>query len=155
MRQRIHALLVVLVISTMQMMAQQMTVSLNGGDELKFAEDYTSCKITFSNGQMLVHVDGAVKNTLAIKDIRNIFFYGVDASIDAVQDNRMIVYSATTEELTVKATPGTVVAIYHANGVRALHRVQTIATSVVSMAHLPEGVYIAVVGNETFKFVKQ
>ena len=82
MRRRTYIFLVILLVSAVQMRAQQMAVALSDGNELKFAENYTSCKITFSDVNMLLHVDGAVKNTIGVKDINRIYFYSVDANVD-------------------------------------------------------------------------
>lgn len=155
MKRSVYLFLAILFASAMQMRAQQMAVALSGGNELKFEENYTSCKITFSNGQMLLHVDGAVKNTIGIKDIDHIYFYSVDTGIEELQNKDIVAYSAATEELRVHAQPGTTVAVYHANGALALSQMQTIAGTPVSVAHLPAGTYVAVVRNVTLKFVKR
>lgn len=155
MKQRIYFFLVMLVASVVQMRAQQMAVALNDGSEVMFEEGYTSCKLTFSNGQMLVHVDGTVKNTIGVKDINRIYFYTIDSSVDKVQYENGAVYSALTEELVINAQPGTVVTICQMNGAQVLYHIHTIAATPVSVALLPEGVYVAVVGGETLKFVKR
>lgn len=155
MKRPVYLFLAILFASAMQLRAQQMAVALSDGNELKFAEGYTSCKITFSDGQMLLHVDGAVKNTIGIKDINRIYFYSVDASVDELLGKEVVVYSAATEELLVHAQPGTAVAVYQVNGMLALSRVQTIASTPINVAHLPAGTYVAVVGNVTLKFVKR
>ena len=155
MKRPVYLFLSILFASAMQMRAQQMAVALSDGNELKFEENYTSCKITFSDGQMLLHVDGTVKNTIGIKDINRIYFYSVDAGVDEPQGRDVVTYSAATEELLVHAQPGTAVAVYHANGALALSQMQTIAGTPVSVAHLPAGTYVAVVRNVTLKFVKR
>ena len=155
MKRPVYLFLAILFASAMQMRAQQMAVALSDGNELKFEENYTSCKITFSDGQMLFHVDGAVKNTIGIKDINRIYFYSADAGVDELQGKDVVTYSAATEELLVHAQPGTIVAVYHANGALALAQMQTIAGTPVSVAHLPAGTYVAVVRNVTLKFVKR
>ena len=152
---RAYIFLAILLASVVQMRAQQLAVAFNDGGEVKFEENYTSCKITFSNGQMLFHVDGAVKNTIGIKDISRIYFYGVDAHVDEMQNKDIVKYSAVTEELGIHAQPGTAVALYQTYGSLVLSRVQTIASAPISMAHLPAGVYMVVVGSKTLKFVKQ
>lgn len=155
MKQTVFVFLAMLFISVVQMRAQQMTVALNNGDELKFEENYTSSKITFSDGQLLFHVDGAVKQTIGIKDINRIFFYTIDASVDEVQNKDIVAYSAATEELVIHAQPGTAVSVYQANGTLALSQMQTIAATPICVTHLPAGTYVAVVGNVTLKFVKR
>ena len=155
MKQRAYIFLAVLFAVVAQMRAQQMVVALNDGAEVKFEENYTSSKITFSNGQMIFHVDGVVKSAIDNKDVHRIYFYDVNAHVGEVQDKDLVAYSAATEELIAHVQPGTVVAIYHVNGSLALSRVQTIAATPVSVTHLPAGTYVAVVGNVTLKFVKQ
>ena len=155
MRKRIYIFLGILFFAVAQMRAQQMAVEFNAGGEVKFEECYTHSKITFSNGQMMFHVDGAVKSTIDIKDVNRIYFYGSNAHVDEVLDKELVIYSADAKALFVRANPGTAVAIYHANGSLILSRVQTIASLPISVAHLPAGAYIAVVENVTLKFVKQ
>lgn len=154
MRRKIYLCLAILIASVAQMRAQQMAVALNDGGELRFEENYTSCQITFSDGQLLLHVDGAVKSTIGIKDIDNIYFYAIDTSVNELKSRDGVEYSAATETLIVYAQPGTVIAVYNASGALALAHVQTIAAAPLSVAHLSEGVYIAVVGGKTFKFIK-
>lgn len=132
-----------------------MVVHTDGG-ETKFEEvDYASCRITFSNGRMVFHVGDAVKQSFDIMDIRRVSFYGVRTGVAPLAGEPVVTYSAVSETLQVYACPGTSVTVYHLNGARALSRVQTIASSSVSVAHLPAGMYVAVVGSETLKFVKQ
>lgn len=154
MRRKIYLCLAILIASVAPMSAQQMAVALNDGGELRFEENYTSCQITFSNGQLLLHVDGAVKSTIGIKDIDRIYFYAVDASVDEMESRDGVEYSAATETLIVHAQPGTTIAVFDASGALVLAHVQTIAATPISVAHLSEGVYIAVVGGKTLKFVK-
>ena len=155
MKRRAYIFFAILLASVVQMRAQQMAVAFNDGGEVKFEESHTSSKITFSNGKMIFHVDGAVKSTIDIKDVNRIYFYGSNAHIDEVLDKELMVYSADAEALLVHTNPGTAVAIYHANGSLILSRVQTIASTPISVAHLSAGTYVAVVGNVTLKFVKQ
>ena len=139
----------------MQMSAQQLGVLLSDGGEIKFDEDIAASKITFSNGQMLFHVGNTVKSTIDIKEIDRLFFYGVQGNVDTMPGEELATYSAARQELTVNAQPGTTVNVYHANGARVLTYVQTIAATPISVAHLPAGVYVVVVGSENLKFVKQ
>lgn len=155
MKRRIYILLAIVIASVVQMRAQQMAVALSGGNELKFEENYTSCKITFSNGQMLFHVDGMVKSTISVKDINHIYFYTIDTSVDEMSGDDVVAYSAATGELVVHANPGAAVAVYYANGTQVLSHIQTIANAPISVSHLPAGTYVAVVGNVILKFVKQ
>ena len=150
----LHVLLVLLFAGVMQVHAQQMIVHTAGG-ETKFEElDYTSCKMTFSNGQMEFHVGDAVKNTIAIKDIQRISFYGLQSGVATLSDENVLVYSSETESLVACVQPGASVVVYSIDGTRVLSHVQTITSSVINVAHLPAGVYVAVTGNETLKFVR-
>lgn len=155
MKRNIYLILALLFMGTMQMSAQQLGVLLSDGGEIKFDEDITTSKITFSNGQMLFHVGNTVKSTIDIKEIDRLFFYGVQGNVDTMPGEELATYSAARQELTVNAQPGTTVNVYHANGARVLTYVQTIAATPISVAHLPAGVYVVVVGSENLKFVKQ
>lgn len=152
---RAYIFFVILFTAVAQMEAQQVAVAFKDGAEVMFEESYLSSKITFLNGKMLFHVDGVVKNAIDIKEINRIYFYDVNAHIDEMPNKDVVAYSAVTEELGIHAQPGTAVALYHTNGSLVLSRVQTIASAPISLAHLPAGVYMVVVGSKTLKFVKQ
>ena len=157
MKRNIYLILALLFMGTVQVSAQQLGVLLNDGDEVKFDEymNIATAKITFSNGQLLFHVGNTVKSTIDIKEIDRLFFYGVQGNVDTMPGEELATYSAARQELTVNAQPGTTVNVYHANGARVLTYVQTIAATPISVAHLPAGVYVVVVGSENLKFVKQ
>ena len=154
MKRNLYLILALLFVDSMQLSAQQMAVAFNNGGELMLEEDYTKCKITFSNGEMLFQVNEKVIETIEIKDISRIYFYDVDASVDAMQGDEPATYSAAREELVVHAQPGAVVTVYHVSGAKVLSHIQTIANTSISVAHLPAGAYVVVIGGKTLKFVK-
>ena len=156
MRRNLYLAFALLFVGIVQASAQQLIVQTNNGVETKFEElDYALCKITFENGSMHFHVGGTVKNTMAIKDIQRISFYGLQGSgIEMVPNADSITYSSATESLAVNVQPGVIVMVYRIDGTHVLSHVQTIASSSVSVEHLPAGAYIVVAGSETLKFVK-
>lgn len=153
MKRNIYFILALLLLGVVQVKAQQMAVVTAEGTTEYTHRPYTSGKITFADGKMLFHQDGKVVDTHNIKDISRIYFYETSA-IDAVQGEQVIAYSPAAEELRVNASFG-VVFVYQLDGTRVLSQSQTIATSTISVAHLPAGVYVATIGRETLKFVKQ
>lgn len=153
MKRNLYLILSLLFIGTAQMRAQQMAVVTPEGTTEYTHRPYTSGKITFADGKMLIHHDGKVIGTHNIKSISRIYFFET-RGIDAIQTQQPITYSPTTEELHINASFG-VVSVYQLNGTRVLSQPQTIATPTISVAHLPAGVYVATIGRETLKFVKQ
>ena len=152
MKRNLHLILALLLLGVGQIRAQQVAVVTAEGTTEYTHRPYTSGKITFADGKMLFHHDGKVIGTHNIKDISRIYFFET-RGIDAVQDKQPITYSPTTEELHINAFG--VVSVYQLNGTRVLSQPQTIATSTISVAHLPAGVYVATIGRETLKFVKK
>ena len=75
------------------------------------------------------------------KDVEKLFFY-ITGSVDKIQKNKVVSYSSDCEELSVNSPVGTSVVVYHVNGNRVLSHLQTIASSTISVAHLPAGIYI-------------
>ena len=69
MKRNLYLLFALLLTGTLNMSAQQLAVTLNDGGMRQFNEIHGICKITFSNGQMLFHVNDAVESTIAIKDM--------------------------------------------------------------------------------------
>lgn len=154
MKRNLYLILALLLLGVVQVRAQQIAV-VTADKTTEYAQwPYESAKITFTNGQMLFHYDGNVVGTFNIKDVEKLFFY-ITGSVDKIQKNKVVSYSSDCEELSVNSPVGTSVVVYHVNGNRVLSHLQTIASSTISVAHLPAGIYMVVIGSETLKFVKQ
>lgn len=154
MKRNFYLFFVLLLLGVVQVRAQQIAVVTADKTTEYGHYPYDNAKITFSNGQMLFHYDGNVVGTFNIKDVEKLFFY-ITGSVDKIQKNKVVSYSSDCEELSVNSPVGTSVVVYHVNGNRVLSHLQTIASSTISVAHLPAGIYMVVVGSETLKFVKQ
>lgn len=154
MKRNLYLILALLLLGVVQARAQQIAVVTADKTTEYGHYPYDNAKITFSNGQMLFHYDGNVVGTFNIKDVEKLFFY-ITGSVDKIQKNKVVSYSSDCEELSVNSPVGTSVVVYHVNGNRVLSHLQTIASSTISVAHLPAGIYMVVVGSETLKFVKQ
>lgn len=154
MKRNFYLFFVLLLLGVVQARAQQIAVVTADKTTEYGYYPYDNAKITFSNGQMLFHYDGNVVGTFNIKDVEKLFFY-ITGSVDKIQKNKVVSYSSDCEELSVNSPVGTSVVVYHVNGNRVLSHLQTIASSTISVAHLPAGIYMVVVGGETLKFVKQ
>lgn len=154
MKRYLYLILALLLLGVVQVRAQQIAVVTADKTTEYGHYPYDNAKITFSNGQMLFHYDGNVVGTFNIKDVEKLFFY-LTGSMDEIQKNKVVAYSSDCEELSVNSPVGTSVVVYHVNGSRVLSHLQTIASSTISVAHLPAGIYMVVVGSETLKFVKQ
>ena len=154
MKRNLYLILALLLLGVVQVRAQQIAVVTADKTTEYGHYPYDNAKITFSNGQMLFHYDGNVVGTFNIKDVEKLFFY-ITGSVDEIQKNKVVSYSSDCEELSVNSPVGTSVVVYHVNGNRVLSHLQTIASSTISVAHLPAGIYMVVVGSKTLKFVKQ
>lgn len=154
MKRNLYLMLALLFMGTLQVSAQKMFVALHDNTEIMLDEDIMDAKITFSDGKMLFHVNNAVKNTFEIKDIKKIYSVTY-SSIETMDIPNKIEYSSVKQKLVVQNAPGAVIAVYHVSGTQVLSCVQRIAAAPISVAHLPAGTYVAVVGSETLKFVKQ
>lgn len=155
MKRNLYLLFALLLTGTLNMSAQQLAVTLNDGGMRQFDENPGICKITFSNGQMLFHVNDAVESTIAIKDIQRMVFYAYHASVDDMETKDNIVYNPVSAELVANVAPGTVIKIYRTCGECVLSGIQTVAAPAINLAHLSAGTYIVVAGSETLKFVKR
>lgn len=159
MKRNIYLILALLFMGAVQVRAQGesfvITVKENSGafNELWSSSPISTCKLTFSDGQMMFYENGVLKSTFNIKDIDGMGFYN-SQSVEPAVAMDLIDYLPVTEELVVNSQPGTLVAIYGVDGRKVGSKLLTIATDVVSVEHLPEGVYVAVAGGQTLKFVK-
>lgn len=155
MKRIFYLFLALLLLGVVQARAQQIAVTFNDGGMWQFDECPGDCKITFSNGQMLFHVNDAVESTIAIKDIQRMVFYAYHASVDDMEVRNSIVYNPISAELVADVAPGTAIKIYRTSGECVLSRIQTVAAPAINLAHLSAGTYIVVAGSETLKFVKR
>lgn len=158
MKRNLYLILALLLLGVVQVRAQEVFVitvgDKNGGEnELWSSSSINNCKLTFANGQMMFYEDGAVKATFNVKDLFGMHF-SISQDIESVTARNKVVYTAASEELMVNTQPGTLVEVYHADGKRVCSQILTVATNVISLAHLPAGLYVAVAGGETLKFVK-
>ena len=154
MKCNLYLILALFFMGTVQVSAQKMVVALSDDTQILLDEDITTAKITFSDGKMFFHVNDAVKNTFEIKDINRIYTPRY-SSVEALDVPNKLAYLSASQELVVEAAPGAVVTLYYANGAKALSRIQPIASTPISVAHLPAGAYVVVVGGKTLKFVKR
>lgn len=154
MKRNLYLILALLFLGSVQISAQKMVVALNNNTEVFLDEDITTSKITFSEGKMLFHVNNVVKNSFKIMDIKKIYSPRY-SFVEALDVPNKLAYLSASQELVVEADPGTVAIVYYANGAMALSHIQTIASTPISVAHLPAGAYVVVVGGKTLKFVKQ
>ena len=155
MKRNLYLIFALLLLGVAQARAQQIAVTFNDGGMFQFDEYPGDCKITFSNGQMLFHVNDAVKSTIAIKDILRMVFYEYHASVDDMEARNSMVYNPISAELVANVAPGTAINIYRTCGECVLSRIQTVAAPAINLAHLSAGTYIVVAGSETLKFVKR
>ena len=157
MKRNLYLLFALLLTGAVQVKAQGFVITVKdksgAATELWSSSSVSACKLTFADGQMKFHEGDAVKSTFKIKDIAGMGFYtsqGVESAVAAAG----VSYAAATEQLVVNAASGTVVAIYSADGKKAYSHMVTISANVISVAHLPAGMYVAVAGGETLKFMK-
>ena len=157
MKRNLYLMLALLLAGAVQVKAQDFVITVKDKSgattELWSSSSVSACKLTFADGQMKFHEGDAVKSTFKIKDIAGMGFY-TSQGVESAVAGTGVSYASVTEELVVNAVPGTVVAIYSVNGKKAYSHMVTISTNVISVAHLPVGMYVAVVGGETLKFVK-
>lgn len=157
MKRNLYLLFALLLAGVVQMKAQDFVITVKDKSgattELWSNSSIGACKLTFVNGQMKFHEGDVVKSTFKIKDMAGMGFY-TSQGVESAVAGAGVSYAAATEQLVVNAVPGTVVTVYSVDGQKAYSHMVTISTNVISVAHLPAGVYVAVAGGETLKFVK-
>lgn len=158
MKRNLYLILALLLLGVVQVRAQEQFVitveNKKGGlNELWSSSPIGACKLTFVDGQMRFLEGDAVKATFNIKDLSGLNF-SISQDIESVTAKNRMVYTASSEELMVNTQPGTLVEVYHADGKKVCSQILTVATNVISLAHLHAGLYVAVAGGETLKFVK-
>lgn len=157
MKRNLYLLFALLLAGAVQVKAQDFVITVKDKSgattELWSSSSIGACKLTFVDGQMKFHEGDAVKSTFKIKDIADMGFY-TSQGVESAVAEAGVSYAAATEQLVVNAVPGTVVTVYSVDGKKAYSHMVTISSNVISVAHLPAGIYVAVAGGETLKFVK-
>lgn len=108
-------------------------------------------KITFENGNVVLHSTTGEKTTTAMSSVGSMYIAPTVTSVELVHSDGAIVWDGTT--LRVNQGSATV-EVFNASGTRVMHQSLN-ANNEASLSHLPQGVYIIRTGGQSLKVVKK
>ena len=150
---RAYISLILLMLATLPTMAQQIIVEKGGNKEsIEFAK---LDKITISGTTVkILQTDGTATDT-SMGDIDRICFSNY-SNIENMEagENGLITY-ISNDAIAVNCKAGEGVVIYNIIGTELICIRQKSANGIISIAHLPKGIYIIKSNDQTAKFVKR
>lgn len=134
-------------------MAQQMLID-RGGVENEIIELNSLKEITFNGPSVNVEqIDGTTSGT-PMADISRIYF-GDFSTIEDLKKNEDLIEQLPGEKIAINCPAGTVVTIYSITGSLVLStRIETEGGQ-ISVANIPQGIYIVKANDRTAKFVRR
>ena len=134
-------------------MAQQMLID-RGGVENEIIELNSLKEITFNGPSVNVEqIDGTTSGT-PMADISRIYF-GDFSTIEDLKKNEDLIEQLPGEKIAINCPAGTVVTIYSITGSLVLStRIETEGGH-ISVANIPQGIYIVKANDRTAKFVRR
>jgi hypothetical protein len=108
-------------------------------------------KITFENGNVVLHSTTGEKTTTAMSSVGSMYIAPTATSVELVHSDGTIAWDGTT--LRVNQGSATV-EVFNASGTRVMHQILN-ASNEASLSHLPQGVYIIRTGGQSLKVVKK
>ena len=134
-------------------MAQQMLID-RGGVENEIIELNSLKEITFNGPSVNVEqIDGTTSCT-PMADISRIYF-GDFSTIEDLKKNEDLIEQLPGEKIAINCPAGTVVTIYSITGSLVLStRIETEGGH-ISVANIPQGIYIVKANDRTAKFVRR
>ena len=134
-------------------MAQQMLID-RGGVENEIIELNSLKEITFNGPSVNVEqIDGTTSGT-PMADISRIYF-GDFSTIEDLKKNEDLIEQLPGEKIAINCPAGTVVTIYSITGSLVLStRIETEGGQ-ISVANIPQGIYIVKENDRTAKFVRR
>lgn len=134
--------------------AQQMLIDRQGGENDIISLDNLE-KITFNGTTVNIEQTNGTKSCAAMGDINRIYFGDFTSIEDVKPQERELVTYITRDEITINCAAETMVTIYDVIGSQVLCVRLKADCGKVSIANLPQGIYIVKAGNQTAKIIKR
>ena len=134
-------------------MAQQILIEKGGNTET--VEFNNLDKITFSSDTVKILQTNGTEFTASMGEIERIHFSNY-SSIDEVGVQKENIFNYISNDcIAINCNAGDIVRIYNIIGNQLMCVRQKSANSIISIADLPQGIYIIKINDQTAKFVKR
>ena len=137
-------------VATAQHMVVEMTDSNNQVVKLESLQ-----QITFDGTIVNIEQTDGTKSSTSMGDIERIYFGDLSSIADMPAHSENLVEYLTTDEIAINSETGSTVVIYGLTGTQLLTRRIDTQGEAVSIAGLPQGIYIVKANGRTTKIIKR
>ena len=146
----IISLLAIAGTATAQHMVVEMTDSNNQVVKLESLR-----QITFNGTTVNIEQTDGTKSSASMGDIERIYFGDLSSIADINAQSGNLVEYLTTDEIAINSEAGSMVTIYNLTGAQLLTRRIDTQGEAISIAGLPQGIYIVKANGRTTKIIKR
>ena len=133
--------------------AQHMVVETAGGNEVFTLENLK--QITFNGTTVNIEQSNGEKSSASMGDIKRIYFDDMSSIADVnAQGNNLVEY-LSHDEIAINSEAGSMVTVYSLTGAQLLTRRIDAQGETISIAGLPQGIYIIKAEERTTKIIKR
>ena len=137
-------------VATAQHMVVEMTDSNNQVVKLESLR-----QITFNGTTVNIEQTNGTKSSASMGDIERIYFADLSSIADINSQDENLVTYISTDEIAINCNGGSLVAIYNLTGAQLLTRRIDVQGEAISIAGLPQGIYIVKANERTTKIIKR
>ena len=137
-------------VATAQHMVVEMTDSNNQVVKLESLR-----QITFNGTTVNIEQTDGTKSSTSMGNIGRIYFGDLSSIADMPAHSENLVEYLTTDEIAINSEAGSMVTIYNLTGAQLLTRRIDAEGETISIADLPQGIYIVKANERTTKIIKR
>ena len=137
-------------VATAQHMVVEMTDSNNQVVKLENLK-----QITFNGTTVNIEQTDGTKSSTSMGNIGRIYFGDLSSIADMPAHSENLVEYLTTDEIAINSEAGSMVTIYNLTGAQLLTRRIDTQGEAISIAGLPQGIYIVKANGRTTKIIKR
>ncbi|MBO5921482.1 MAG: T9SS type A sorting domain-containing protein [Bacteroidaceae bacterium] len=134
-------------------MAQQILIEKGGNTETVEFENLD--KITFNGTTVKILQTNGIETSASMGEIERIHFSNYSNIDDITVQKENIFNYISNDCIAINCNAGDIVRIYNIIGNQLMCVRQKSANSIISIANLPQGIYIIKINDQTAKFVKR
>ena len=133
--------------------AQHMVVETAGGNEV-FTLDNLK-QITFNGTTVNIEQSNGAKSSASMGDIKRIYFDDMSSIADINAQGGDLVEYLSHDDIAINSEAGSMVTVYSLTGAQLLTRRIDTQGETISIAGLPQGIYIVKANGRTTKIIKR
>lgn len=133
--------------------AQHMVVEKNGHESEVITLDNLE-QITFNGTTVNIEQTDGTTSSTSMGEIDRIYFGDLSSIADIRAQDEMVTY-LSPDEIAINSSAGSMVTIYNLTGTQLLCKRIYAEGEAISIAHLPQGIYIVKANDETTKIIKR